>query len=185
MTTISVNNNVSSNISYSTKSSKQSEIRNLQQQRESLQQEIQSVQQTASTNGSSDETDIEIQALQAQISTIDSQIARLQSEQVEQTQQQSSTVEEYSKIESPLKELENPIAINNSLNKLGESTKMLEQSIALEKSRGLSTDDKDKVLENMRVNIEKLSEKLSNESNLENLSTMDIDLVGNFVNNKV
>lgn len=185
MSIISVNNNYNGNSIYTAKQNSQSEISSLIKERESLQKELQSLQKEATSNSGSDSETLQsqIETLQSQITNIDSQIAKLQAEDEKKINNNSSNNEK--KVESPSTKLDNSKTLNITLNKLDENTKLLEHEIILDKVRGHNTEGKDKLLSNIKSNIENINSKLqeSKGSDSKTLSE-DIELVGNFVDNE-
>ena len=184
MSTISVNNNYSGGSTYTVKKNNEAKINSLMKERESLQEELQSLQkEIASTNSDESETvDAEIESLQSQITNIDSQIARLQAEEEEEKKVISNASNNDGKVEYPSQKLDNHEALNITLNKLGENTKLLENEIILDKARGFNTEDKDRILSNIKNNIENINSKLQDVNGDESKKTSeDIELVGNFV----
>lgn len=181
MTTINISNSTSA--TYSISNSSQSEITALQKERQSLQDEVQQLQSELASNSAESETiQVEIDTMQAQISTIDSQISSLQSK----TSDKSSS-DDKANLMQKINHSENPEALKNSLSKLSETTKMLENEIALEKGKGLNTDNKDEILENINKNKESISLKLNefNESDLQiEKKDYQTNLVGNLVDNR-
>ena len=183
MTAINTNNSISSSTTYSTNNSSQSEIKTLQEERQSLQKEVQGLQSDLASNSSDSQTiQVEIDTLQSQISTIDSQIASLQSKNNEKTSNNSQ-----SDILTKINDSENPEILKNSLGKLDETTKILENEIALDKGRGLNTENKDEILENIKKNIDSISSKPDNfDEDSSRTSKVDYqtNLVGNLVDNR-
>lgn len=182
MTTINTNSSISS-ATYSTNNSSQSEIKILQEEKQSLQKEVQGLQSDLASNSADSETiQVEIDTLQSQISTIDSQISSLQSKANEK-----SSINNQSNTMVKINDSEKPEVLKNSLSKLDETTKTLENEIALNKGRGLNTESKDEVLDNIKKNMTIISLKLDNldEGNLKtNKVGYQTDLVGNLVDNR-
>lgn len=186
MSTISVNNNYSGGSTYTVKKNNEAKINSLMKERESLQEELQSLQkEIASTNSDESETvEAEIESLQSQITNIDSQIARLQVAE-EEKKVISNASNNDGKVEYPSQKLDNHEALNITLNKLGENTKLLENEIILDKARGFNTEDKDRILSNIRNNMENINSKLQDINGDESKKTSeDIELVGNFVDSE-
>ncbi|VYT70368.1 hypothetical protein [Clostridium tertium] len=189
MSTISVNNNYSGGSTYIVKKNNEAKINSLMKERESLQEELQSLQkEIASTNSDESETvEAEIESLQSQITNIDSQIARLQAAEEEEEEKKviSNASNNDGKVEYPSQKLDNHEALNITLNKLGENTKLLENEIILDKARGFNTEDKDRILSNIKNNIENINSKLQDVNGDESKKTSeDIELVGNFVDSE-
>lgn len=185
MSTISVNNNYNGGSTYTARKNNAAQISSLMKERESLQEELKSLQkEVTSTNSNESETvEAEVESLQSQITNIDSQIARLQAEEEEKTGSNSSNND--SKVEYPSQKLDNPEALNTTLSKLDENTKLLENEIILDKARGFNTEDKDKILSNIKNNIENINSKLQDGSGDESKKiSEDIELVGNFVDSE-
>ena len=189
MSTISVNNNYSGGSTYIVKKNNEAKINSLMKERESLQEELQSLQkEIASTNSDESETvEAEIESLQSQITNIDSQIARLQAAEEEEEEKKviSNASNNDGKVEYPSQKLDNHEALNITLNKLGEIIKLLENEIILDKARGFNTEDKDRILSNIKNNIENINSKLQDVNGDESKKTSeDIELVGNFVDSE-
>ena len=183
MAAINTNNSISSSTTYSTNNSSQSEIKTLQEERQSLQKEVQGLQSDLASNSSDSQTiQVEIDTLQSQISTIDSQIASLQSKNNEKSSNNSQ-----SDIVTKINDSENPEILKNSLGKLDETTKILENEIALNKGRGLNTKSKDEILDHIKENMNSISLKLE-DLDEGNVKTSKVDyqtnLVGNLVDNR-
>ena len=65
---------------------------------------------------------------------------------------------------------------------MDENTRLLENEIALDKARGVTTKGKDDVLSNIKNNMENISSKLQEVNGKEiKVLNEDIELVGNFV----
>lgn len=185
MSTISVNNNYNGNSIYTAKKNNESKISSLIKERESLQEELQSLQKELTSNGESKNETLQaqIEILQSQITNIDSQIAKIQGEDEEKVNNNSSNNEK--KVESPSTKLDNYKTLNITLNKLDENTKLLEHEIILDKARGRNTEEKDKLLSNIKNNIENINFKLQESKGIESKTiSEEIELVGNFVDNE-
>ena len=178
MTTINTNTSVgvNSNVTYSTNNS-QSDIKTLQEERQSLQKELESLQSNLASNNSDTETiQVEIDTLQSQISMIDSKISTLQSKNNDKPSTSLKT--NYS---------ENSQVLKNTLIKLDDTTKTLENEIALDKGRGFNTENKNDILANIKKNINSISSKLETidekDLNTDKINSQ-INLVGNIIDDR-
>lgn len=187
MSTISVNNNYSSNSIYTTSKNNNSKLSSLIKERESLQEEIQSLQkELTSKDGNESETlQAQIESLQSEITNIDSQIAKVQAEKNNDNLNNNSSSESDNKFKYPSVKLDNSRDLNNALSKLDENIKILENEITLNKARGINTENKDKVLSNIKNNIKNINSKLEEVGGDESkVISEDIELVGNFVDSE-
>lgn len=164
------------NSTYIPKQNSQTEISTLIKERESLQKELETLQEEVSTSSGEESQNfqVQIESLESQITSIDAQIARLQGEE------KSTGVKEVPSIK-----LNNEEVLSSTLNKLDESSKLLENEIVLDKGRGFDSEIKDKTLSNMKNNMEEINSRLK-EKNIEKSKNLNIEkeLVGNFIDSE-
>lgn len=97
-----------------------------------------------------------------------------------------STISVNNKQVEPLSDkLDKYKTLNVTLNKLDENNNLLEHEIVLDKVREHNTEGKDKILSNIKNNIENVNFKLQEykESERKTIS-QDIKLIENFIDNK-